>query len=123
MSGESFLNRRCTGTVIKVVYILCAVTLTTSLIVGAFLVHLLVLPYLHESEFEPGMCMVSQVEMRPTGRLKCENKCSKERSAFPCLRVTIVFEKDKMNRSGILFDTIMTHQNYRQYGVSVSLFT
>ncbi|KAL5968569.1 hypothetical protein TSMEX_003700 [Taenia solium] len=105
---------------IKVTYIVCAVTLTTSLIVGSFLVHMLVLPYFHESEFEPGICVVAKIELHLVGRLKCENKCSKERSSFPCLRVTIVFEKDNKNRTGLLFDTIVTHQNYRSYGCATS---
>ena len=110
-------RRRSTVTIIKISYIVCAVTLTTSIIVGSFLVHMLVLPYFHESEFEPGICVVSKIELQHDGRLKCENKCSKERSSFPCLRVTINFEKDHKNRTGLLFDTIVTHQNYRTYGV------
>lgn len=104
-------------TLIKVTYIVCAVTLTTSLIVGSFLVHMLVLPYFHESEFEPGICIVQKIDLHLSDRLKCENKCSKERSSFPCIRVTIVFEKDNINRTGLLFDTIVTHQNYRNNGV------
>ena len=108
---------RSTVTIIKVTYIICAVALTTSLIVGAFLVHMLVLPYFHESEFQPGVCAVVRIDLHHAGRLKCENKCSKERSSFPCLRVTINFEKDHVNRTGLLFDTIVTHQNYRGFGV------
>lgn len=118
MTVRSRPPRRSVVALIKVTYIVCAVTLTTSLIVGSFLVHMLVLPYFHESEFEPGICVVAKIELHLAGRLKCENKCSKERSSFPCLRVTIVFEKDNKNRTGLLFDTIVTHQNYRSYGVS-----
>ena len=110
-------RRRSIVTIIKVTYILCSVALTTSFIVGAFLVHMLVLPYFHESEFQPGVCAVVKMELHHGGRLKCENKCSKERSSFPCLRVTINFEKDHVNRTGLLFDTIVTHQNYRNFGV------
>ncbi|VDM19164.1 unnamed protein product [Hydatigera taeniaeformis] len=117
MTVRSRPRRRSTVALIKVTYIVCAVTLTTSLIVGSFLVHMLVLPYFHESEFEPGICVVAKIELHLAGRLKCENKCSKERSSFPCLRVTIVFEKDNKNRTGLLFDTIVTHQNYRNYGM------
>lgn len=124
----SILQRCCTSHIIKICYIFCAVTFTISFIVGGFLVHLLMLPYLHESDFKPGICQVNSIKLVNSqpwpgpgggGRLKCENKCSKERSAFPCLKVSIFFEKDGHNRTGILFDTIMTHQSYRQYGVCV----
>ncbi|VDD75277.1 unnamed protein product [Mesocestoides corti] len=117
---RSFQGSHSARTLIKVVYIVCAAILTTSVIVESFLVHMLVLPYFHESEFEPGICTVVKIELKPSGRLKCENKCSKERSTFPCLQVTIVFEKDNRNRTGFLFDTIVTHQNYRHYGCATS---
>lgn len=108
---------RSTVALIKVTYIVCAVTLTTSFIVGSFLVHMLVLPYFHESEFEPGICSIQKIDLHLSDRLKCENKCSKERSSFPCIRVTIFFKKNNENRTGHLFDNIVTHQNYRSNGV------
>nr|CUU99547.1 hypothetical transcript [Hymenolepis microstoma] len=81
---------------------------------------MLILPYFHESEFEQGICTVQKIDLHLSDRLKCENKCSKERSSFPCIRVTIVFEKDNINRTGLLFDTIVTHQNYRTNGCATS---
>ncbi|KAL7057133.1 hypothetical protein AAHC03_019474 [Spirometra sp. Aus1] len=117
--GQRLLCTQRSKTIIKVVYILCAATLTTSIIVGAILIHLLVLPFLHESGFEPSTCYIAKTELHMPV-LKCENKCSKERSAFPCLRVTILYEKGGQNKTGLLFDTIATHQNYRRNGCVTS---
>lgn len=117
---DQFVDTVCTGLLIKTVYIVGLTTLTMSLIIECILINLVILPYLHESHFEEATCYLHYIEP-DMPMLKCENKCSKDRSQFPCLKVHILYEWENQNHSAKLFDTIGTHENYKKYGVSCRL--
>ncbi|VDN98906.1 unnamed protein product [Rodentolepis nana] len=116
---EQFVDTVCTGILIKTVYIVCLTTLTMSLIIECILISLVILPYLHESYFEESTCYLHYIEP-DMPMLKCENKCSKDRSQFPCLKVHIIYEWENQNHSAKLFDTIGTHENYKKHGCVTS---
>ena len=103
----------------RATYIFCATLFTCSLLTGIIILYLVVLPYLHEHGFEESVCHVTKIDP-DLPILKCENRCSRERSFFPCLRVNVVYQKDNVNYSATLFDTIETHEHYRRYRVSIS---
>ncbi|KAM3171401.1 hypothetical protein ACTXT7_016698 [Hymenolepis weldensis] len=95
-------------------YIFCATLFICALFTGIIILYLVVLPYLHEHGFEESMCEVAEIEYeKPI--IKCENRCSRERSWFPCLRVRVTFKRHNTNYSATLFDTIETHEHYRRY--------
>ncbi|KAL5109885.1 hypothetical protein TcWFU_002000 [Taenia crassiceps] len=94
---------------------ICLTTLTMSLIIECILLNLVILPYLHESYFEEATCYLQYIEPNMP-MLKCENKCSKDRSQFPCLKVHVLYEWENRNHSAKLFDTIGTHENYKKHG-------
>ncbi|CDS38062.1 calcium activated potassium channel subunit [Echinococcus multilocularis] len=98
----------------RAAYIFCATLLTCSLLTGIIIFYLVVVPYLHEHGFEESLCHLAKIEPY-TPILKCENRCSRERSFFPCLRVSVVFQRNNINFSATLFDTIETHEHYRTY--------
>ncbi|VDD76781.1 unnamed protein product [Mesocestoides corti] len=98
----------------RAAYIFCVTLLTCSLLTGIIILYLVVLPYLHEHGFEESVCRIESIE-KHMPILKCENRCSRERSLFPCLHVTVVFEKNGTKYSATLFDTIETHEHYRRY--------
>ncbi|GAA53133.1 hypothetical protein CSKR_104396 [Clonorchis sinensis] len=83
-------NRVCSDSCLKFVYLSCATLVSASFIIECILLHLIVVPYLSESVFEPGICKYNG-SRRDDSPKKCENKCSKERSSFPCLQIRVVF--------------------------------
>lgn len=117
---DRVIDTVCTGLLTKTVYVVCATTLTMSLIVECIMVNLIILPYRHEANFEEANCYLQYIEP-DMPLLKCENKCSKDRSMFPCLRVHIVYEWENRNHTAILFDTIGTHANYKKPRVRLPL--
>lgn len=119
---DQFADTVCSGILIKTVYIVCLTTLTMSFIIECILISLVILPYLHESNFEESICYLHFIEP-DMPMLKCENKCSKDRSQFPCLRVHILYEWNNQNYSAKLFDSIGTHENYKKQGVSLTALT
>ncbi|VDD80528.1 unnamed protein product [Mesocestoides corti] len=116
---DQFVDTVCTGLLIKTVYIVCLTTLTMSFIIECILINLVILPYLHESYFEEANCYLHFIEPEMP-LLRCENKCSKDRSQFPCLRVHILYEWENRNHSAKLFDTIGTHEIYKKHGCVTS---
>lgn len=79
----------CSGTCLKFVYLACATLVSASVIIECILAHLVITPYVSESVFESGVCFIYRTV---TGRrVKCENKCSKDRSAFPCAMVQVIY--------------------------------
>ena len=101
----------------RAAYIFCATLFTCSLLTGIIILYLVVLPYLHEHGFEESRCRVAEIE-QDSPILKCENRCSRERSFFPCLRVNVIFQRNNTNYTATLYDTIETHEHYRRYRVS-----
>ncbi|VDD75057.1 unnamed protein product [Mesocestoides corti] len=82
-------QKYCSGTCLKFVYLACATLVSASIIIECILAHLVITPYISESVYESGVCLLYYTA---TGkRVKCENKCSKDRSAFPCAVVQVVY--------------------------------
>ncbi|BHF80077.1 hypothetical protein SprV_0702320100 [Sparganum proliferum] len=108
--------RRATSwsTALKVTYICSAALLTTSLIITVIIIRQVIWPYAHESQFELAVCRVAKIEEH-LPIVMCENRCSKERSFFPCLRVEVAYEKNGSAHRASLFDTIGTHESYHKY--------
>ncbi|VDN96680.1 unnamed protein product [Rodentolepis nana] len=105
----------------RAAFIFCATLFTCALFTGIIILYLVVLPYLHEHGFEESLCVVAEIEPeRPI--IKCENRCSRERSRFPCLRVRVMFQRGNANYSATLFDTIETHEHYRRYRASLKYY-
>ncbi|VDL85724.1 unnamed protein product [Schistocephalus solidus] len=102
------------STAFKVAYICSAALLTTSLIIAVIIIRQVIWPYAHENQFELSLCRVTQIEEH-LPILMCENRCSKERSFFPCLRVEVIYEKNGSINRASLFDTIGTHESYHKY--------
>lgn len=84
-----FRKKRCSGTWLKFIYLACATLVSASVIIECILAHLIITPYISESVFESGVCFLYYTA---TGkRVKCENKCSKDRSSFPCANVQVIY--------------------------------
>ncbi|CAH8597139.1 unnamed protein product [Schistosoma turkestanicum] len=83
-------NRICSNSCLKMVYLSCATLISASFIIECILLHLIIVPYLSESIFEEGMCRYIG-SRRDESNKRCENKCSKERSTFPCLQIKAIF--------------------------------
>ncbi|CAH8680511.1 unnamed protein product [Schistosoma rodhaini] len=83
-------NRICSNSCLKIIYLSCATLISASFIIECILLHLIIIPYLSESIFEEGMCKYSS-SRRDDSNKRCENKCSKERSTFPCLQLKVIF--------------------------------
>lgn len=82
-------RKYCSGTCLKFVYLACATLVSASIIIECILTHLVITPYISESVFESGVCFLYYTA---TGKkVKCENKCSKDRSAFPCASVQVIY--------------------------------
>ncbi|BHF70760.1 hypothetical protein SprV_0301381300 [Sparganum proliferum] len=92
-------RKYCSGACLKVVYLACATLVSASLIIECILANLVIKPYMSESAFESGVCFLYLTQ---TGRrVKCENKCSKDRSAFPCAVVQVLYLPVKTEESEI----------------------
>ncbi|VDP83413.1 unnamed protein product [Echinostoma caproni] len=102
---------------LKITYLTCATLITTTFIVECILLHLVIMPYCHESGFTPNECAYKQAHV-VLNAVKCENKCSKDRSSFRCIRVVVTYTKMGRNYTANLFDNIATYQHYHTLGVS-----
>ncbi|KAA0199955.1 Calcium-activated potassium channel subunit beta-2 [Fasciolopsis buskii] len=104
---------------IKVVYLTCFTLITTGFIIECILLHLVILP----SQYETGFTATECAYLRTTlvmDSVKCENRCSKDRSAFQCVRVLISYSKSGKNYTASLFDNIATYQHYHFLGCATS---
>ncbi|KAM7542631.1 hypothetical protein Aperf_G00000011516 [Anoplocephala perfoliata] len=82
-------KKYCSGTCLKFIYLACVTLISASVIIECILAHLVITPYISESVFESGICFLYYTA---TGkRVKCENKCSKDRSSFPCANVQVIY--------------------------------
>ncbi|CAH8434588.1 unnamed protein product [Schistosoma turkestanicum] len=104
---------------LKFIYLTCATVITTTFIVECILIHLVVQPYFHESAFTHTNCSFVHAHIVRTD-VKCENKCSKDRSKFPCLRVIVQYLSGNKNHTVILFDNIATYNHYKFLGCATS---
>ncbi|VDQ01389.1 unnamed protein product [Trichobilharzia regenti] len=120
-------NRVCSNSCLKIVYLSCATLISASFIIECILLHLIIVPYLSESIFEEGMCQYS-ASRREESSKRCENKCSKERSTFPCLQIIVKFTpirtvpyqvlkqktNNNINKNKELMKQYMEHENYEK---------
>nr|CAH8833426.1 unnamed protein product [Trichobilharzia regenti] len=97
---------------LKIIYLTCATVITTTFIVECILIHLVVQPYLHESAFTHTNCSFVHAHITKND-VKCENKCSKDRSKFPCLQVTVQYRSGRKNHTVTLYDNIATYNHYK----------
>ncbi|KAL3318642.1 hypothetical protein Ciccas_002697 [Cichlidogyrus casuarinus] len=77
---------------VRALYMACATVISGSAIVSCILLHLVMIPYLSESVYEPGWCHYDRSQEYSSRQ--CENKCSKDRSSFPCLRMQATYLPD-----------------------------
>ncbi|VDP69437.1 unnamed protein product [Echinostoma caproni] len=110
----------CQISCLKITYLTCATVITTSFIIECILIHLVVQPYIHESAFSHTSCTYLHSDIIKQN-VKCENKCSKDRSRFPCLKVLVSYHSGGMNHTVVLYDNIATYQHYKYLGVSVEI--
>ncbi|GAA49013.1 unispanin-1, partial [Clonorchis sinensis] len=73
------------------------------------------MPYLHESGFSATRCVYIGSRIIQNA-VKCENKCSKDRSTFQCIRIMVAYTKNNRNYTANLFDNIATYQHYHTLG-------
>nr|CAH8823198.1 unnamed protein product [Trichobilharzia regenti] len=106
-------------TFIKTIYLTCATIITTCFIIECILIHLVILPCQHESGFLPTECTYVKTELVASS-VKCENKCSKDRSTFQCIRVLVTYSRLNENFTASLFDNIATYQYYHSLGCATS---
>ncbi|THD27746.1 Calcium activated potassium channel subunit [Fasciola hepatica] len=104
---------------LKFTYLTCATVITTSFIIECILVHLVVQPYIHESAFSHTSCTYLHSDIIRQN-VKCENKCSKDRSRFPCLKVLVSYYTGGDNHTVVLYDNIATYQHYKYLGCATS---
>ncbi|CAI2722705.1 unnamed protein product [Schistosoma spindalis] len=106
-------------TCIKLIYLTCATIITTCFIIECILIHLVILPCRHESGFLPTNCTYIESKLISSS-VKCENKCSKDRSSFQCIRILIKYSRLKENFTASLYDNIATYQYYHSLGCATS---
>ncbi|KAF5396923.1 Calcium-activated potassium channel subunit beta-2 [Paragonimus heterotremus] len=113
----------CTNceTLTKISYLACSTLITAGFIIQCILVHLVVIPYRLEANFQQARCR-SLNTTRVHEAVKCENRCTRDRQTrFECRRVKVLIWTDKRNKTtGLIFDNIVTYINYGSVGCSTS---
>lgn len=102
----------------KFVYLTCATLITGGFIIQCILVHLVIVPYLSEANFKEASCLYAG--SRASSLTRCENKCSKDRSIFPCLpiRVNYTSTDSTVSASGWIYDYYRTYRTFKSKRVS-----
>ncbi|EUB54612.1 hypothetical protein EGR_10533 [Echinococcus granulosus] len=108
----------------RVVYIGGATLLTCAILLEGIFVRLLLVPYLREADFKPTLCVLHNTfyEVR-AGLQRCESRCAKLASAFPCLVVRVRFLQphDRSWHTGYLFDQLLSYQKRQPHFVRMKL--
>ncbi|KAH9285141.1 hypothetical protein ECG_03136 [Echinococcus granulosus] len=106
----------------RVVYIGGATLLTCAILLEGIFVRLLLVPYLREADFKPTLCVLHNTfyEVR-AGLQRCESRCAKLASAFPCLVVRVRFLQphDRSWHTGYLFDQLLSYQKRQPHFCSI----
>lgn len=105
----------------KALYIGGATIFTCALLLEGIFIRILFVPYLRESDFSPTQCVLYKTFYdRRAGMQRCESRCTKGASAFPCLVVWVMFLKPGNNswHYGFLFDQLESFQKRKPYSVS-----
>ena len=111
--------------VLRVAYIGGVTLLTCALLLEGIFVRLLLIPYMRESTFSPAQCILRNTFYQyRAGFQRCESRCAKLASAFPCLVVRVHFlqPENKTWHAGFLFDQLKSFQKREPYFVS-ALYT
>lgn len=106
----------------QVSYISGATLFTCALLLEGIFVRIFLVPYLRESNFSPTKCILHKTFYDPrAGMQRCESRCAKVASAFPCLvvRVRILQPENKSWHSGYLFDQLYSFQRRKPFSVSL----
>ncbi len=105
---------------VRVIYLAGATLLTCSLLLEGIFIRLLLVPYLRESTFQPTTCVLRDT-FYPTRELqRCESRCAKVASAFPCLiaRVKYLGPNGQTWKNGHLFDQMTSYEKRQPHWVS-----
>lgn len=104
----------------KLVYLACATLVTGGFIIECILIHLVVMPYVSESNFKEASCKYNHSE-KPV-LTQCENKCSKARGVFPCMPLKVFYNTSdkKFSAHGYLYDYYRTYNLFGKKKVSKS---
>lgn len=117
LSPQGVFRRRCRMAG-RVAYIGGAIILTCAVILEGIFTRILLIPYLNEADFLPTNCVVhdSFYESR-AGMQRCEGRCAKLVSAFPCLVVRVQYLRltDNSWQTGHLFDQLLSYQKRNPY--------
>ncbi|CAH8500863.1 unnamed protein product [Dicrocoelium dendriticum] len=114
-----FVGRRYRESVLKFIYLTCLILITVAFIVQCILLHLVIMPYRHESGFTQTICTYIGARI-VSNAVRCENRCSKNRSSFQCLRVVVAYAKRNKTHTASLFENIATYQYYHTLGCATS---
>ncbi|VUZ53348.1 unnamed protein product [Hymenolepis diminuta] len=121
LSSQGVFKRRC-RVAGRVAYIGGAIILTCAVILEGIFTRILLIPYLNEADFLPTNCVVhdSFYESR-AGMQRCEGRCAKLVSAFPCLVVRVQYHRltDNSWQTGHLFDQLLSYQKRNPYLCSI----
>jgi len=100
----------------KVTYLASATFFTAGLIIECILLYLVIIPYLSEEKFINTTCtFLEGANREKLANKKCENKCTKETSNFPCMFIKIVYERinEKEPSIGYVFDNYRTYSRHK----------
>ena len=105
----------------RVAYIGGVTILTCAFLLEGIFVRILLIPYLHEAAFAPTQCILHNTFYHyRAGLQRCESRCAKLASSFPCLvaRVHYLKPEDQTWHTGYLFDQLKTFQKRQPFFVS-----
>ena len=105
----------------RVAYIGGVTILTCAFLLEGIFVRILLIPYLHEAAFAPTQCILHNTFYHyRAGLQRCESRCAKLASSFPCLvvRVNFLNQEDQTWHTGYLFDQLKTFQKRQPFFVS-----
>lgn len=102
---------------LKVLYLACATVITTSFIIECILARLVIEPSLHELAFTHTNCTFIHAELVHSS-VRCQNKCSKDKSNFQCKKVLVRYTSNGLNHTVVLFENIATYTQYKDLEVS-----
>lgn len=100
----------------KIIYLASISIFVSTFIVICILMHLVIIPYLHETSFIDALCRLNETRMGE--EVKCENKCSKDRSRFRCLQIVVHYWRNGRIYSAFLYEHVATLRHFSKNRVS-----
>ncbi|VEL13617.1 unnamed protein product [Protopolystoma xenopodis] len=113
--GGNTLGRKCNDSGLsKFIYIGCASLFTGGVIIECILGHLIMVPYREESKFIKAVCRYSASQSNRNKFMRCENKCLKSSSEFPCLAIMVTYQTEWADTgTGYLYDYLRTYVQFK----------